>query len=185
MRFLFICMLTVIAATGPACPASAQEAKSEKGGDLGQLLTAYLQKRLEEAQLTFESLTRQKDEGVATLPQVLAAEDEIDRWKLHLRLATEGRLISNHPILNEIRREFGVPEIPHSADVRKSKAVSSAIQEYLQKRLEGAERLLGSATLLHKMGRATESEVLAARSRVDGLKLLLEVERHKSPARKE
>ena len=99
--------------------------------------------------------------------RILVAEDEIDRWRLHLVLATEGRLIVDHPVLAELRREFGVPELPDRAKIAKSETVPSAVQEYLNKRLERAERLLGSATLLHQMKRATESEVMAARNRVD------------------
>jgi hypothetical protein len=184
MRLLLICMLLLIAGSGPVPFSEAEETKSE-GGGLETLLRDYLQKRLQQAQLAYESLTRQKEEGIVTLPQVLAAEDEVDRWRLHLILLTEGRLISNHPVIKEIRSEYGVPEITQVEKDQDARLVSSAVQDYLRKRLERAERLLGSATLLHEMGRATESDVLEARSRVDGLKLLLEVERRNPPIVKE
>ncbi len=184
MRFVLICILIVVAAFAAVRTVPSQEAESEKGDTPERLLTEYLKNRLQQAQLAFESLMRQKEEGVVTLPQVLAAEDAVDKGRLDYVLATEGKLISNHPVLNEIRRQYGVPAITELQEDQNARVVSSAVLDYLQRRVQRAERLLESAAFLHKMKRATEGDVLDAKTRLDGLNLLLEVERRKAAVMK-
>ncbi len=180
MRFLLVCALIAMLPIGLSSAGSiAEEAEAKKGGSLEKLLTTYLQNRLEAARLGLKHVQRLHETGVVTVPEVLAAEDEVDKWQLHLRLATEEKLIVSHPVFSEVRREFGVPEISKSVEVKIRRATSAVIREYLQKKLRRAERGSEAVSTLHSFGRATESEMLAAKSKVDGLKLLLEVERIK------
>lgn len=186
MRFLLVCALIGMLLIGLSWSGAApEEAEAKKGGSLEKLLTRYLQNRLEAAGLSVKHVQGLHEAGVATVPEVLAAEDEVDRWRLHLRLATEEKLIALHPALKEVRREFGVPEISKSVEAKTRKATSAMIHDYLQKKLRRAERGAQAVSALHSFGRATESEVLAAKSKVDGLKLLLEAERIKFRESKE
>lgn len=172
---LLLAMSTVLGFS-PRCCAEGGKAKSPDA--LEPFLLSYIQGRLEQAQLNHERLTKREEAGVATLPQILAAEDEIDRWQLHLRLLTEGGLVAEHPVLTELRREFHVPELEEAANRSKRDAAAKMTGEYLQKKLARAERILGSAKTLVEMERATEGDVLAARNAVDAIKLLIEAERH-------
>jgi hypothetical protein len=172
---LLLPMLTVLAFS-PRCCAEGGGATSSD--PLEPFLLSYIQGRLEQAQLDHERLTKREEAGVATLSQILGAEDEIDRWQLHLRLLTEGRLIAEHPVLTELRREFHVPELDVAVNQSTRDAAARMAGEYLQKKLARAERILGSAKTLVEMERATEGDVLAARNAVDAIKLLLEAERH-------
>jgi len=172
---LSLAMLTVLAFLPRGC---AEGGKAKSPDPLEPLLLSYIQGRLEQAQLNHERLTKREEAGVATLPQILAAEDEIDRWQLHLRLLTEGGLIAEHPVLTELRREFHVPELEVAVSRSKRDAAAKMAGEYLQKKLARAERLLGSARTLLEVRRATEADLLAAKNAVDRVKLLLEAEKY-------
>lgn len=177
MRFLLVCLLAAFVAFCQSWSGPAEEADVKKGNGFEKLLTTYLQNRLERARLSLKQLQQLEETGMTAVLDLWVAEDEIDRCRLHLRLATEGRLIADHPALTELRRELGVPEVPELPDAGKREAVSAAIQEYLQKKLVRAERVTDRALSLYDLRRGTESEVLAAKSNVEGLKLLLELER--------
>jgi hypothetical protein len=178
MRFLLVFTLIGVVLIGLDLSAAAsEEAEAKKGDSLEKLLTTYLRNRLEAARLSLKSVQGLHETGVVTVPEVLAAEDEVDRWRLHLHLATEEKLIAFHPVFGEVRREFGVPEISKSLEAMRRKVTSALICDYLQKRLGRAERGAEAVLALRSFGRATESEVLAAKTKVDGLRLLLEAER--------
>jgi len=177
MRVLPICVLTAVLLFGSSWRASAEEAETKKRGGLEKLLTTYLQNRVQRAQLALKHTQGLKDSGAATIDDVLAAEDEIDRCRLNLRLAVEAKLVIAHPVFGELRRELGVPEIRKPADARTRKLISAAILEYIEQKLRRAEKASQRASALYEYGRGSESEVLAAKSKVEGLKLLLEGER--------
>ncbi len=172
MKILLVFALTVLVAESQVYSGFAQETRVESRKALQDQLTTYLRERLAEAEQVVKQLRQQRDEGVITVSEVLGAEDELDRWRLYLRLATEANLIADHPILTELRRTFGVPEI---AKGPKSEIVSAVIREYLQDRLVRAERAYETTRALREVGRATESELLATKSNLEGLKLLLNV----------
>ncbi len=172
MRLLSFCILCAVAA-GWLQSSLAEGPQGEKPGELEKLLTAYLEERLAQAQSALKSV---QDSQNATMLQILAAEDEVDRWAFQLRLVTEGKLVAEHPVLNELRRELGVPDLQALPKAAKAEAVSSAIQEYIKKRLDRTQRAYETARALFETGRATEPELLAAKSRVAQVRLLLEVE---------
>ena len=178
MNPLAILKLAVVIAVGLFSIGYAENEGAESSRSLEPLLLSYIQGRLDQAKLDFERLTKQEEAGVATLPQILSVQDEIDRWQLHLHLLTECKLVADHPVLAELRREFHVPELlPYTKDGSDNGA-AKMVAQYLQKKLDRAERLLGSARTLQQMGRATEADVFAATNAVDAIKLLLEAERH-------
>lgn len=180
MKPITILRLIMLAAVGYFPPCCAEDQKAQSPGSLEPFLLSYIQGRLEEAKLDFERLTKREEAGVATLPQILSAEDEIDRWQLHLRLLTERKRIASHPVLAELRREFHVPELFQYTKNGRDDGAAEMVAAYLQKKLDRAERLLGSARTLQQMGRATDSDVFAAKNAVDAIKLLLESETQNS-----
>lgn len=177
MRIVLICLLTAAVMLSQNSSGEAGEGGAKSDSGLEKLLTTYLQNRLERARLALKHVQRLLDTGMASKPDVLAAEDVIDRWRLHLALAEEARLVTLHPVLSELRREFGVPEISKPLDANRNKLISTAIQEYLQRKIGRAEEAAERALALYDLRRGTESELFAAKSEVEGLELLLEVER--------
>jgi len=174
---VFTCVLTAAVILSPTWAVPTEEAKTTNNRSLQEFLTTYLQNRLERAQLNLKQLQRLQESGVATLPDVLAAEDEIDKWRLHLRLAKDAKLMTAHPVFNELRKEFGVPEISKSVEPETRKLAAAAILEYLEAKYRRAQRESDWAATLYEYARGTESKVLAAKTKVEGLQLLLEAER--------
>jgi hypothetical protein len=181
MKFMLFSLLAVLLAAPCGGAAAAAENQAVKVSDIETLLSTYLQNRLKLAVKQLQTKQSAHESGIVTLPDVLAAENEVDRYQFQLRLATDGKLIALHPVLNELRREFGIPETTKTLPTARRQAVSQATRDYLQRRLHRAEKLLESARLRHEMGRTTASEVFSASSEVEGLKLLLAVENLNSP----
>jgi hypothetical protein len=174
MRFLLLCVVAGVAVGAGIWFVRGESGRSGEEADLEKALTTYLEGRLAEAEEVFKEL---RESGAAPLSEVLAAEDRIDRLKLHLRLLREARLINDHPIFSELRREFGVPEIPESGRAKRSEAVVAGIRDYIQKKLERAEKECERAKALLEAGRAADSDLRAAVDKREGLKLLLQAER--------
>ncbi len=171
--FLFIAVLLF----SESWTSLAEDKPVQDPGNLQKLLTSYLTDRLADAKLVLRNVEEQRRAGLVGTEEVLAETDEIDRWELYLRMVTEWRLVANHPIFRELRKEFLVPEPPPIESIKDRKAISVAIQEYLQKKLQRAGIAADRAVALYKLRRATEADVAAAKSKVEGLKLLIEVER--------
>lgn len=169
MKPVTILKLAVVVAVGHFSLCYAENERAESPSSFEALLLSYIQGRLEQAKLDFERLTKREEAAVATLPQILSAEDEIDRWQLHLRLLTEGKLIVSHPVLTELRTEFHVPELSQHINGGRDDGAATMVVQYLQKKLDRAERLLGSAKTLQEMGRATEADVFDAKNAVDAI----------------
>jgi hypothetical protein len=186
MRIALICLLAAAATmlsqtrTGPA-----ESPEVSNDGRLEKLLTTYLQGSLEQARLTLKHKQQMRETGLGALPEVLAGEDEIDKWQLYLRLATEGKLIAAHPAFSDLRREFSVPDSATFAEAGKREVIAAAILEYLEKRLARANRASDWAAELFAYGRTTELQALEARNKVEGLRLLLEAAQLNVPRGKE
>jgi len=178
MRFLLVCMFVGVIVGGAMWLVRGENRESGEAVDLEKALTGYLQGRLVGAEEVLKGL---RETGTASLSDLLAAEDVIDRLKLHLRLVREAKLVHDHPVLSELRRQFSVPEIPESAKAKRSEAVSAAVREYLEKKVQRAEKECERAQALLEAGRALESDVRAANETREGLKLLLEIEGHSYP----
>lgn len=184
MKPVTILKLAVAVTVGHFSLCYAENQSAESPSSFETLLLSYIQGRLEQAKLDFERLTKREEAGVATLPQILSVQDDIDRWQLHLHLLTEGRLIAVHPVLTELRREFHVPELSPHINGGRDDAAATMVAEYLQKKLDRAERLLGSAQTLQEMGRATEADVFDAKNAVDAIKVLLESQKYSTQNKK-
>jgi len=173
MRPAIICLVSVSLIAVQVFRSPTGEVAVKDASGLEKLLATYLQNRVAQARLALNGL---KEAGITTVPELLAAEDEVARWELHLRLAKEGKLTRFHPVLGELRQEHGVPEVSKAASGA-DEVISALIVEYIEKKLARAERALEAAQALRNFGRGTESELEAARRKVEGLKLLLEAYR--------
>ena len=177
MRILLACIVILAVVSALSDLGFSQETKTEQATTLEELLAVFLQGRLLQAEATLRSL---REGGNATLPQILAQQDVVDKWQLHLRLLTEAKLTVGHPILAELRRKYSVPDLPDSFEGKSNAIVSKVVQEYLQSKIKRAVQTREIALALYKVGRTTESEYIAAKARLEDLGLLLEIERLKS-----
>jgi len=177
MRIAWICLVATALIVSQSWRGAAEETEAEKGSGLEKHLVTYLRSSLERARVSLKHKQQMRESGLAALPDLLTAEDEIDKCQLYLRLATEGKLIAGHPIFSELRREFSVPEMGKFMKGGKSDVIAAGILEYLERKLRRAEQASDWAAELYAHARCTELVVLEAKNKVEGLTLLLEAER--------